>query len=55
MTKRDFEAIAAIFKKTEWNYESFTLARAIADYCEKINPRFDRTVFLYACFGEEIK
>jgi hypothetical protein len=58
MTKKDFEAIAAIIKnRLEWadpvEYGVISgiklTARDMADYFETVNPRFDRDRFIAAC------
>jgi len=57
MTKKDFEGIAALLKKTEpgidkpsaafeiWN----SLRHELADFCAKQNPAFNRHRFMEAC------
>lgn len=63
MSKRDYEAIAAIIKerreaadKVKSGHIRFTtrfaaaaIARLLADYFASANPRFDRDKFLEAC------
>jgi hypothetical protein len=46
MTKKHFEAIAAIIKHTG---PEFVVAEELAAYFETINPNFDKQRFLTAC------
>ena len=54
MTKKDFEAIAAVFKsRVQWadaqgRFSQFEVALKLVDYFETANSRFDRTRFLLA-------
>lgn len=47
MTKKHFEAIAAIIRDSE--VSPHLIARDFADYFQSINPNFDRDKFLAAC------
>jgi hypothetical protein len=53
MTKKDFEAIAAILAAQSGydccSYQIEDIARAVADYCAENYPRFDDNRFLHAC------
>lgn len=63
MTKRDYEAIAAIIKERREaagkaksgptrltiRFTAAAIARLLADYFASANPRFDRNKFLEAC------
>lgn len=59
MTKKDFEAIAAIFNRQVTNPTINCLSDAMvalysnaamhADYFASVNPRFDRARFMKAC------
>ena len=54
MTKKDFNAIAEIFRTDKGFYDDAEmmrdlLAREIAAYCQQQNPRFDYARFLKAC------
>lgn len=52
VTKKDFKAIAGIIKENSCWAEDFYpeyIAKALADYFEQENLRFDRQKFLDAC------
>ena len=55
MTRRQFEALAALVKdyannggSVGWN----KLAADLADLCKAENPRFNRDLFIAACFPD---
>ena len=56
MTRKDFEAIAAILRENALvqsndaaaHVAQFLIALQLADYFETVNPRFNRTKFLIA-------
>jgi len=49
MTKRDFEALAKAMLEIESHPVRITCSNKIADVCAKLNPAFDRDLFLRAC------
>lgn len=56
MTRKDFEELAQLFRwfvdhhgRAVVSTRRATLAGALADYCAKRNPRFDRARFMNAC------
>jgi hypothetical protein len=60
MTKKDFEAIAALLRKARLQYDGDRaddvteyIAKGVADVCAARNGRFDRVRFLRACRFEE--
>jgi hypothetical protein len=53
MTKKDFEAIAAILRTIPQQDVRDDVARGFATYFETRNPRFLRSRFLSACNSTE--
>lgn len=54
MSKKDFAGLAEIVRnfsldETDSQDNGTILAKALADFCIKQNPRFDRARFLQAC------
>jgi len=49
MTKRDFEALAKAMAEIESHPVRITCSNKIADVCARLNPAFDRDLFLAAC------
>lgn len=57
MTKKDFEAFAAIVRSemesnssgTSGEATAVSFAEKLADYCAEMNPRFKRNLFYKAC------
>lgn len=55
MTRRQFEALAALVKSYAENGGSVgwnKLAADLADLCAAENPRFNRDLFIAACFPD---
>ena len=54
MTRKDFEAIAAILAAVRWANGGWGMVvHRLADYMETTNPRFDRTRFIAAANKKE--
>ncbi len=49
MTKKDFEAIAAIVKAQPPSFQRWKLAQSLADFCAERNPNFRLGTFMEAC------
>lgn len=52
MTKKHYEAIAAVFANRPWTDHDAETRVIIHDLCDvftRFNPRFDRSQFLAAC------
>lgn len=49
MTKRHYEAIAAILANSTPGPERDDIAKRLAEYFAANNPNFDRKLFLRAC------
>lgn len=61
MTKKDFEALAALLSKAAAREENGVsdvvevLAEEIADFCKQKNPRFNRILFLRDCNATNVR
>jgi len=51
MTRKDFQAIAAVIKDTPFTdpQDRVILAHRMAEVCQRTNPNFNKPLFLSAC------